>query len=302
VREDGPAGGEHQVIPARIRGGAPVWLDDLRDRVGRLLHAGDQAVSVSARELRRLGAACRHQDRHVADRRRVELGCLRRVVLAVEGDLLPGQHPVHDLQRFLHAGLTLGVPGEREAERPLVQRLAGADAEEQPAVRETVGGRGHLRDQRWMVVEQRAGHRGAQLYVRRLGRHRAEPRPDEARRRRVVHPGMEVVAAEHHVETGLFGRHGLLNQVLGLVGLVTAQPGELHLRLPSIGSFRSSHWRGRGGRGVCPRASRCPRWGTEHARLTPRRPPLLQSRGCADRDRAGMLGVWTPTRSLRCVH
>ena len=63
------------------------------------------------------------------------------------------------------------------------------------------------------------------------GRHGAEPGPDEAGRAGVVDPGVEVVAAEHDVEPGLLGRHCLLDQVFGLVGLVAAQPGELHLRL-----------------------------------------------------------------------
>ena len=115
--QDGPAGGEDQVLLARFGRGLAVGPDDLGDRVGRVLHAGDQAVGIRAREGGRLGAAGGHQDRHAALGRRVELGGLRRVVIAVEGHLLAGEHAVHDLQAFLHPGLALGVAGEREAER-----------------------------------------------------------------------------------------------------------------------------------------------------------------------------------------
>src|SRR6516162_1922496 len=79
-----------------------------------------------------------------------------------------------------------------------------------------------------MIVEQRAGDRGAELDVLRPGRHRAEPGPDEPGRGRVVHPGMEVVAAQDHVEAGFLGGYRLQHEVFGLVGLVAAQPGELH--------------------------------------------------------------------------
>src|SRR5499427_5903532 len=46
-----------------------------------------------------------------------------------------------------------------------------------------------------MVVEQRAGNRGAELNVLRPGRHRAQPGPDKPGRRRVVHPGVEDTSA-----------------------------------------------------------------------------------------------------------
>jgi hypothetical protein len=156
------------------------------------------------------------------------LGGEYSLALAVKRQLLPREHAVHDLQALLHAGLALGVAGEREAEGALVECLAGADAEHETAVGQAVGGRGHLRDERRVVVEQRAGDRRAEQHVVRRGGDRAEPGPDKACRRRVVDPGVEVVAAEHDVEPGLLGGHGLLDQVFGLVGLVAAQPGELH--------------------------------------------------------------------------
>ena len=75
------------------------------------------------------------------------------------------------------------------------------------------------------------------------GRNGAKPRPDKAGGARVVDPRVEVVAAEHGVEPGLLGRHGLIDQVFGLVGLVAAQPGELHLRLHRrVRQSRSSHY------------------------------------------------------------
>ena len=165
VGEDGPAGGEHPVLLADLGRRLAVRLDDLGDGVGRVLHAGDEAVGVGARERGRLGAARRHQDGQGTLGRGVELRGLGGVVLAVEGHLLARQQAVHDLQRFLHPRLALAVAGEREAERALVEGLAGADAEPQAAVGEPVDGRGHLRDQRRVVVEQRAGDGGAEQHV-----------------------------------------------------------------------------------------------------------------------------------------
>src|SRR6185437_5564193 len=113
-----------QVLLAGLGRGLAVGGDDLSHRVRRVLDAGDQAVSVGARELGRLRAARRHQDWELARRRGVELGGLRRVVLAVEGQLLAPEEAVHDLKAFLHAGLALGVPRKGEAEWALVERLA----------------------------------------------------------------------------------------------------------------------------------------------------------------------------------
>jgi hypothetical protein len=146
----------------------------------------------------------------------------------VEGQLLAPEEAVHDLKAFLHPDLALGVAGEREAQGALIERFPGADAEHETAIAQAVGGRGHLGDERRVVVKQRAGHSGAELYILRCGRDGAKPRPDKASGARVVDPRVEVVAAEHGVEPGLLGGHGLLDQVFGLVGLVAAQPGELH--------------------------------------------------------------------------
>src|SRR5215813_1101828 len=79
-----------------------------------------------------------------------------------------------------------------------------------------------------MVVEQRAGDAGSELDAVGARRHRAQPGPDEARGAGVVHPRMEMVGAEHRVESRLLGRHRLLDQLFRLVGLVTAQPGKFH--------------------------------------------------------------------------
>ena len=224
-----PPGGQHQRGAPPLGRRLPVRFDDLGHRLRRVPDAGDQAVRVVPGERGRLRAARGHQHGQWAHRRRVQLGRFGGVVPALEGQLLPREEQVDDLQRLLHPLLALLVTGKLPAQRPLVDRLAGAHAEHEPAAGQPVRGRRHLRDQRRVVVEQRARHGGAKLDPLGPGRDRAEPRPDEAGCGRVVDPGVEVVRAEHHIEADCFGCHGLVHQDLRLVLLVAAQPGKFHL-------------------------------------------------------------------------
>src|SRR5690606_25178067 len=137
------------------------------------------------------------------------------------------EQPMHDLECFLHAGDARGGTWEGKTERALVEVLTRPDAEDESGTRQTVGGGRRPGDRTRVVVDQAAGDTSGHLDPCRPRRHRTEPRPDAARRRLVVHPGVEVIGPQDRVEAGSFRRNGLVDEDLGLIGLMAAQPGEL---------------------------------------------------------------------------
>ena len=223
--------------PPGGRSGPPERLDHLGDGLVRILDAGDEPVRIGAGERRRLRPPRRHQHGNLTQRRAVQLRLVHRVVAAVVVDLLTGEQAMDDAQRLRHALDPLGVAGERETHRALVDVLAGAHTEHEPTSAEPVDGGGRLGDQGRVVVEERAGDAGGELDPLGPHRRRPQPAPHEPGGGHVVHPGMEVVGAEDDVEADLFGEDCLVDQDLGLVRLVAAQPRELH----GGGSTRRRH-------------------------------------------------------------
>src|SRR5205823_4813739 len=122
-------------------------------------------------------------DRYRLVRAVVDRRAIGAVVVALEGHALLGPELPHQLDRLREAQATLLRPGPLGAgRRRLVQRLAGADTEEDAAGIETGERSERLRHDRRLVAHRRRQHARAQQ--RALGplAERAEPRE----RRRAV--------------------------------------------------------------------------------------------------------------------
>ena len=113
----------------------------------------DEAVADAAGELGRQRAGRGDVDRHGLLGPVVDRGAAQLVVVALEVDALLGPELLDDLDRLGHLQPPLLAAGELAAgDRRLVHRLAGADAEEDPAGREAAERRERLRDDRRVVA------------------------------------------------------------------------------------------------------------------------------------------------------
>ena len=144
-------------------------------------------------------------------RRRVEeAGVLDLVVRAAVVDGVAGQQLAHHLDRFLqHLPAHSRAAATAVAGDVLVQRLTGADAEEEPPVeQQRRGGRG-LRDHRGMDAHDRARHAHADLDA--LGRRRDGRRAPPHERAVALrgHPRVVVVGDRDEVEAELLGAAGV---------------------------------------------------------------------------------------------
>jgi hypothetical protein len=96
----------------------------------------------------------------------------------------------------------------------LVEVLAGAEAEDEPAVGQELHGGRLLRDDRRVVALDRAGDVGRQFHPRRGVRHGAQHRPRVRRVALLCQPGRVMVTGDLEVEADLLGPYGVPDQIL----------------------------------------------------------------------------------------
>src|SRR5206468_12639661 len=113
-------------------------------------------------------------------RPRVELGLLEAKPAAVHRHRLAGPEPADRLEAGVEAGELLGRAGPVDAERRLVERLAGADAEEDPAGIHLLEAHERLGDHAGVVAVEDGRHAGADREPGQLA-DGAEPDPCVAR-------------------------------------------------------------------------------------------------------------------------
>ena len=180
-----------------------------------------------AAKLGRLRTARGHPDGNSADRWGVELGSVRLVVGPFVCELLPVEETAHDLQSFAHPGRPFRIAGEGVAERSFVDVLAGSDAQVEAAIAESVECGGGLCHDAGVESEERCGNPGGEFQPVCDRRHRPDRREGEAGGAMVIHPGMEVLRHDHHVETRLLCEPGVGDELLGMPLLVSCEVGEL---------------------------------------------------------------------------
>jgi hypothetical protein len=182
--------------------------------VGVFAAGRDEAVAGAAGELRRQRPGGGDEDRHrlvglVVDRRQ-----LGPVVLALEVDPLLVPEAADQLDRLRQPQAPLFAARELAAgDRGLVQRLAGADAEEDAARVERAESAERLGDNRRLVPQGRRQHAGPEH--RPLGRAADGAEPDErvGRVAAVVAPGLEVVGDGDDLEAVALGPARELDQL-----------------------------------------------------------------------------------------
>ena len=152
--------------------------------------------------------------------------------LAVEGHEVLGPQLLDQRDRLAQPGEALALLGPVDADRDLVHRLAGADAEDDPVLGEAAEGRERLGHDRRVVPERGREDAGPERDPGRRGRRRAQP--DEGVRGMAVgvSPGLEVVAGPHRVVAGAFGRDGEVEEAAGmeLLGRRLVAEGQRGLR------------------------------------------------------------------------
>jgi hypothetical protein len=166
------------------------------------------------------------------------------VAAAMRPDDIAGPQRAHDLHRLLehlaaHRG---GRPAV--AVHGLVEPLAGADAEEEPARHHRRCRRGRVGDDRRVRADRRARHRGPDPDALGDLRDRAEHAPHERRLPLPQRPRVEVVGDRDEGEAGLLGPARRVDQQAGRVLLgrqvqSDAQPASAHERR-AIASASSS--------------------------------------------------------------
>ena len=158
-------------------------------------------------------AGRRDVDRHRRLGSRVELRALEREVLAVVPDDVAGEQLVDDLDGLEHHRAADRHLRPDPADDVLVERLAGAQAQVEPARIHGPEGRRGMGDDRRVVAEARAGDGGPERQRRPLAE-RAHEGPGEGARALLRRPRMEVLADhEAGLEAGVLGRGAVVQQV-----------------------------------------------------------------------------------------
>ena len=205
---------DHVIVGLRARPGGGQSFGDLgQQRLGielPLLAAGaDEAVARPAGVAGDQGAGGGDIDRHLGCRAIVDGGLRGTIVLALEA------HPLLAPQRA-DQGHRLAHPGEALLElRPglagrghLVQRFAGADAQDHAPREHRAQGAKGLGDDRGVVAEGGGEHAGSHHQPRGSRTQRAQPGERERRMAIDMLPGLEVVADEGRIEARGFGLAG----------------------------------------------------------------------------------------------
>ena len=220
----------------------------LARRLGALLHRGDElvlvqlltlargadeAVAGAARVLGHLRPTRGDVDRDAALGHVVDGGALGVVVLALEVDPVTQPQLAHQPHRFAQPGVALLElrPFALISGGDLVERLPGADAEEDAIRVETPHGREGLRDDGRVVAEGRGEHRRAQLQP--LGPLTDGGHPGQRERRvpALVPPRLEVIADRCAVHAVRFGGDGQFDEL----------PRRELLRRRLVSKFEFSH-------------------------------------------------------------
>jgi hypothetical protein len=133
-----------------------------------------------------------------------------------------------DLERLVEHLEPLVGPRPARAGDVLVQRLAAADAEEEPSFHQERGGGSRLSDDRRVDADQRAGDGRAQPETLRPLRDRADHAPDERAVSLRIHPRVEVIGDEDVREARVLGAARVLDELRRRV-LLGGQPvADLH--------------------------------------------------------------------------
>ena len=180
-----------------------------------LAGGADEAVAGAAGVLGHHRAARGDVHRHPALGHVVDRGALGAVVLAVEVDAVTQPQLAHQLHRLAKAREPLLElrPLALVAGGDLVERLSGADAEEDAVRVQARHRRERLRDHRRVVAERRCQHRGAQLECLRALTDGGHPCQGERRVAALVPPRLEVVADRGAVHAVRLGGHGQFDEL-----------------------------------------------------------------------------------------
>ena len=127
------------------------------------------------------------------------------VVGALVGHPVLGPEPAHQLAGLAQPGEALLLVGPADADGNLVHRLAGADAEEDPAGVEAAEGGGGVGDDRRVVAQRGGDHARPQPDPAGALTQGAEPGEGEGSVAAGVPPRLEVIADDHRVEADLLG-------------------------------------------------------------------------------------------------
>ncbi len=198
-----------------------------------LTGGADEAVTGAARVLGHLRAAGGDVDRDAALGHVVNRGALGVVVLALEVDPVAQPQLTHQPHRFAQPRVALLElrPFALVSGGDLVERLPGADAEEDPIRVETAHGRERLRDDGRVVAERRRQHRRTKLQPLGPLADRRHPSQRERRVPALVTPRLEVVADRCAVHAVRFGGDRQLDEF----------PRRELLRRRLISKFEFSH-------------------------------------------------------------
>ena len=152
----------------------------------------------------------------------MEVGALRLEVRPEVVDALACEQPMEELERLLHPLDLLRHRRPVGAERGLVERLTGAEAEVRAPGKHRLERGPGLRDQHRVIARARRRHPGPQRHALGGLRSRAEPYPGVAGLARLP-PRLEVIGAADPVEPGPLGLHRLAEQVVWRELLVGAE-------------------------------------------------------------------------------
>src|SRR4051794_4902811 len=206
-------------------------IEELAELLVRL--DGDHHVGEPAGEVARLLARDGDTDRRrlvgqVPQPRRLDLE-----MLAADVDVAAGEQRTDDLDGFLESLVTDVRRGPALSDDVLVEVLAGAEAEGEPALAQQLHRGGLLGDDGRVVAEGRAGDVGHQRDPRRRPRGGAEHRPRIGRVALLVEPWEVVVGDDGEVEAGGLGGDHVVDQ-LARAGLLA------HHRVAPLGHGSSS--------------------------------------------------------------
>ena len=179
-----------------------------------LARGADEAVARAPGVLGHLRPARGDVDRDAALGNVVDRGALGVVVLAVEVHPVAEPQLAHQLDGLAQPRVALLElrPLALVAGGDLVERLAGADAEEDPVRVQAAHRRERLSDDGGVVAEGRGQHRRAEDEPLGALADRGHPGQRPRRMPALVAPRLEVVTDRRAVHAVLFGRHGQFDE------------------------------------------------------------------------------------------
>src|SRR5215472_3189557 len=167
----------------------------------------DVAVAFASGKTRRRGSRPRDVQRDWTFRPIVDGGVPGAVVGALVGNALVAPQHADDRHGFPEPGETLLRVRPVDAERHLVQRLTGADAEHHAIWEQEAEGAECLGDQGGVIAKRRSQHARAEDDPVRAPAKSAQPGQRERCVPAVVPPRLQVIADEYRVESDRFCEH-----------------------------------------------------------------------------------------------